>query len=76
MDAGVAVFMIPISAIIGVFTMITISAIVDAKRRTEERRELEESRRELAAYVAEGSITPKDAELILRSDPDKAGKRK
>ncbi|MBX3365175.1 MAG: hypothetical protein KF866_10445 [Phycisphaeraceae bacterium] len=35
------------------------------------RRQTEESRRELAAYVAEGSMTPEDAERIL-----KAGKPK
>ncbi len=30
-------------------------------------RALEESRRELAAYVAEGSMTPDDAEKLLKA---------
>ncbi len=30
-------------------------------------RALEESRRELAAYVAEGSMTPEDAERLLKA---------
>lgn len=29
----------------------------------------EKSRREIAAYVAEGSMTPEDGERLLRADP-------
>jgi len=32
-------------------------------------REREKSRREVAAYVAEGSMTPEDAERILTASP-------
>ncbi len=34
------------------------------------REQVEKSRREMAAYVAEGSITPADAERLLKTDPD------
>lgn len=33
----------------------------------------EETKRELAAYVAEGSITPEDAERIIKADGPKSG---
>lgn len=34
--------------------------------------EREKSRREIAAYVAEGSMTPEDAEKILKASPKDA----
>ncbi|GAB4384712.1 MAG: hypothetical protein Kow0022_08110 [Phycisphaerales bacterium] len=43
-----------------------VGSLVHSASRT---RELEESRRELAAYVAEGSMTPDDAERILNAGP-------
>ncbi len=50
---------------LGVFGIWIISATVHAifKRGMYER-----SRREIAAYVAEGSITPEDAERLLRAE--------
>jgi hypothetical protein len=38
-------------------------------QRKHERRQLEQSRRELAAYVAEGSMTPDDAVRLLNAGP-------
>ncbi|MFK7759489.1 MAG: hypothetical protein AB8C13_06035 [Phycisphaerales bacterium] len=35
---------------------------------TAKKKESEKTKRELAAYVAEGSISPEDAERILRAD--------
>jgi len=37
---------------------------------TQNRKERERTKRELAAYVAEGSMTPADAERILKADTD------
>jgi uncharacterized protein HemX len=43
-----------------------------AAQRNRDRREHEQTRRELAAYVAEGSMTAEDADRILRAQPDRA----
>lgn len=32
-------------------------------------RQVEQSRREIAAYIAEGSMTPEDGEKLLRAEP-------
>ena len=67
--------MIPIVAIIAVFSFLTVGAVVDAWKKRGIRAQLEESRREIAAYVAEGSISPDDAERLLHTDPDGVGDR-
>jgi hypothetical protein len=36
----------------------------------------EQSRREVAAYVAEGSMSPEDAERILTAEPDSASMKR
>ena len=41
----------------------TVSSVINTKRR-------EQTQRELAAYVAEGSMTPADAEKLLRAGGD------
>jgi len=41
----------------------TLTGVANTKER-------EKTKRELAAYVAEGSMTPADAERILRADKD------
>ncbi|MBL4808957.1 MAG: hypothetical protein JKY43_02735 [Phycisphaerales bacterium] len=48
--------------IIGIFFG-TLSSVANTKER-------EKTKREMAAYVAEGSMTPADAERLLRSDKD------
>lgn len=49
-----------IIAVVGIlFT--TLSGVANTKER-------EKTKREMAAYVAEGSMTPADAERLLRSD--------
>lgn len=50
-------------AIVGIFFGTILSA---AKRK-----ETEKTKRELAAYVAEGTMSPEDAERIIRSDQGK-----
>lgn len=39
-------------------------------RRMADRDNIEKSRREVAAYVAEGSMTPDEGERLLRAEPD------
>lgn len=58
--------------LIGMVGLVGISAIVfGGLYSLGKRRQFEQSRREIAAYVAEGSISPEDAERILRNGPDK-----
>jgi hypothetical protein len=44
---------------------VIVSVVVDARRKTAQTKEREESRREIAAYVAEGSISADDAAKLL-----------
>ncbi len=37
---------------------------------------LERSRREIAAYIAEGSITPEQGERLIRADVNVTGRRR
>lgn len=56
---------IPIVAICGGMVCLIVSMIMGTIRRTVETKAREESRREIAAYVAEGSISPDDAARLL-----------
>lgn len=54
----------------GVGGLVAVVAIVSGNlRRTLKARQVEMSRRELAAYVAEGTMTPQDAERLLKAGP-------
>lgn len=52
-------------AISGGLLLAIISRIASSARATSVAREQEQSRREIAAYVAEGSMTPEQAEKLL-----------
>jgi hypothetical protein len=65
---------IPIIAVTGGLFVGMVSIIAKAIRRTAESRHREESRREIAAYVAEGSISPDDAYKLLSAGTDPKGK--
>lgn len=52
-------------AIIGGLTVAIVAIITSAIRKTLITRAREQSRREIAAYVAEGSISPDDAAKLL-----------
>ena len=71
MDNESLALMIPIVAIGCTFLMLIIGIISTSVRKSVETRAREESRREIAAYVAEGSISPDDAAKLLE-----AGKKK
>ncbi len=64
-DAGMVAMLIPIVAITGGFVCAVVGIIMGTIRRTAETKAREESRREIAAYVAEGTISPDDAAKIL-----------
>lgn len=55
----IAVVMVPGAAIA------IVAVILDNWRKVQHTRQREESRREIAAYVAEGSLSPDDAVRIL-----------
>ncbi len=59
--------LIPIVAVAGVILISTVGIIVGAIRRVAQTKAREESRREIAAYVAEGTITPDDAAKLLNA---------
>ncbi len=63
--AGVDGSVIATIAIIGGITIALTSIIFNVIASTAASKEREQTRRELAAYVAEGSIRPEDAERIL-----------
>lgn len=56
-----------VAIIAGVAMFSVLMGVAHSMQKTKER---EKSRRELAAYVAEGSMTPGDAERILKAEPE------
>ncbi len=67
LDAGMIAMLIPIVAITGGFACAIVGIIMGTVRRTAETKAREESRREIAAYVAEGTISPDDAAKLLNA---------
>jgi len=61
MVIGVLVGVVIIVAILAEYMMLR----TKTRAKTEQALALEESRREIAAYVAEGSMSPEDAEKLL-----------
>ncbi len=55
-------------AISGGLVVAAIAIIFGSVRSMVKGKELEQTKRELAAYVAEGSMNPEDAERILQAD--------
>jgi len=66
-DVQRVAMMVPIVAIVIGGLIWIVSAIACAARRSIETKEREQSRRELAAYVAEGTMTPDDAAKLLNA---------
>ena len=60
-------FTIPIVAIIGIFSCGLASIIATNIRHAAVRKTEEETRREVAAYVAEGSMTADEGERLLNA---------
>ena len=66
--------MIPIIAIVGGLGIGAISIVCKTIQRSIAVRHKEESRREIAAYVAEGTMSPDDAFKILNAGSQDKGK--
>ncbi|MBX3322187.1 MAG: hypothetical protein KF757_04275 [Phycisphaeraceae bacterium] len=60
---------IALIAIVGGLLFVTMLSLGGLVKSVLARRQVEQSRREIAAYVAEGSMTPDDAERLLNSGP-------
>ena len=56
-----------------IFTAVTIMSIVKAFTRLIARLASERTRREIAAYIAEGSMTPEQGEKLLASNKQNNG---
>ncbi|GIK20529.1 MAG: hypothetical protein DYG93_13360 [Leptolyngbya sp. PLA2] len=60
--------MIAVIAIVGTFVMIVVAVIASAISGVYKARERERTKREVAAYVAEGSMTPVEGERLIKAD--------
>jgi hypothetical protein len=59
--------LIPLVAVAGGFAVAIFGIVSGTVKYTVRTKQREESRREIAAYVAEGSITPEDAQRLLEA---------
>lgn len=66
--------LVPIIAIGGSFAVAMVGILAWMIHATARSKQRESTRREVAAYVAEGSMTPDDAERILTAGEPEAGK--
>ena len=58
-------------AIVGTFAIIIAAIAFGTTASVAKNRQREQTKREIAAYVAEGSITPDDATKLLTAEPDR-----
>ena len=65
--------LIPIIAVGGGLIMVIIAIIFNMSKQIAITKEREKSRREIAAYIAEGSMTPEDGAKLMSASPDKVG---
>jgi hypothetical protein len=74
-DESMIGIMIPVIVITGGLFLGFVHMICKTVRKSAEVKHKEESRREIAAYVAEGSMSPDDAYKLLSAgtDPKKSG---
>ena len=62
---------IPIFAIIGGVLIALIAIVSGTIKSISHRKQVEMSRREIAAYIAEGTMSPADGKALLESAPIK-----
>ena len=74
-DEAMVGVLIPAIAVSGGLFIAVVSIICKTVRKSVEVRHKEESRREIAAYVAEGTMSPDDAYKILSAGTAEQGKR-
>jgi hypothetical protein len=70
-EAAVVQNLIPILAIAGGISVAIISIVVGGIRGVFETRSREASRREIAAFIAEGAMTPEQGEKLMAAGPSK-----
>ena len=73
-DESMVGIMIPVIVITGGLILGFVGMICKTIRKSAEVKHREESRREIAAYVAEGSMSPDDAYKLLSAGTDPKGK--
>jgi len=66
---------VPLGAILFGCGAAAIGAVANALTSISDTRSHEQSRREIAAYVAEGSLTPDDAERLLNAGKKAKGRK-
>lgn len=59
---------VTVLAVAGLVAIVVVSVVFGALKSMYRARQREQSRREIAAYVAEGSMSPEDGERLLRAD--------
>jgi len=64
---------IPLTAIAGGITVALVSIVVGGIGGTLKTKQREQTKREVAAYVAEGSMTPDEAERLLKAGAPAGG---
>ena len=67
-DASQLEAIIPIIAIAGGLIFVTILVLVKSVGSMLHTRQREQTKREIAAYIAEGSMTPEQGERIIKAD--------
>lgn len=71
LDSNELTLIIVAVAVCGGITLVSLFVnLVQGMYRT---RQVEQSRREIAAYIAEGSMSPEEGEKLLRAEPGKPG---
>ena len=61
--------LIPIIAVGGGLLVAIVAISFEAMRRMSTVKEQEQSRREIAAYIAEGSMSPEDGAQLMKASP-------
>jgi len=61
---------IAMTALVGGFVIVIVAISFGALASIAKNRQREQTKREIAAYVAEGSISPQDARVLLTAEPD------
>lgn len=74
MDDSLFKFVIIIAAISFGGLIVLVAIVSDAMRKASQVKHVEETKRELAAYVAEGSMTADEAHRLMTAKPGKRDK--
>ncbi len=59
---------VPVLAVGGGLLVAIVAIVTSAIRQAAKTRQREQTKREIAAYVAEGSMTPEDGERLIKAD--------